>query len=117
LPAHLQRLWRSFHPHARSGGLLTKITGGTRTRRDFVAVAPLTVAGELLALIGMFAIMFAMNWRLCLIALATFPILFWAGHRLYRKLKASAKRQRKHEGRIASRMSEVLSAMSLVQAF
>jgi len=58
-----------------------------------------------------------MNWRLSLIVLATFPILFWAGHHLYRKLKASAKRQRKHEGRIASRMSEVLSAMSLVQAF
>ena len=117
LLAHLQRLSLSFHTHARSGELLTKITGDTSTLKDFVAVAPLTVAGELLTLIGMFAIMFAMNWRLSLIVLATFPILFWAGHHLYRKLKASAKRQRKHEGRIASRMSEVLSAMSLVQAF
>src|SRR6266705_6103931 len=114
---HLQSLSLSFHTRARVGELLSKLTGDTNNLKDVFAESALTVTGYLLTLIGMFAIMFAMNWRLSLIVLATFPILFWAGHHLYRKLKASAKRQRKHEGRIASRMGEVVSAMSLVQAF
>src|SRR5947209_13416540 len=49
--------------------------------------------------------------------LATFPVLFYALSYLYRKIKTSAKSQRKSEGRIASRISEIFMAVSVVQAF
>src|SRR5438094_732151 len=65
----------------------------------------------------MFAVMFVLNWRIGLIAVATLPFLSYSLLHLYRKTKASVKKQRRQEGKVASRMSEVLSAIPLVQAF
>src|SRR3989441_1074260 len=115
--AHLQRLSLSFHNRARSGDLLTKIAGDTNTLKDVFAESILKFSTHLLTVVGMFAIMFALNWKIGLIALATIPFLCYSLFHLYRKTKVSAKTQRKQEGRVASRMSEVLSAIPLVQAF
>lgn len=115
--AHLQRLSLSFHYRARTGELLTKVTTDTNTLRDVFAESGLTFIAQLLTLTGMFAVMSVMNWKLSLIVLSTFPVLFYALFSLYAKIKVSAKRQRKREGKIASRISEALTSVSLVQAF
>src|SRR5437667_708142 len=67
--AHLQRLSLSFHNHARSGDLMTKIAGDTNTLKDIFAESILKFSSQVLELIGMFAIMFALNWRIGLISL------------------------------------------------
>src|SRR5206468_5871746 len=97
--------------------LLMKVTGDTNTPKDVFVESALTVTAHLLTLIGMLAIMFVLNWELSLIVLGTFPVLFFTLRHLYRKIKTSAKTQRKEEGRIASRLNEILTAISLVQAF
>ncbi len=114
---HLQRLSLSFHNRARCGELLTKVTGDTNTLKDAFPDLALAFAADLLTVIGMFGIMCALSWKLGLIVLAPFPILFYAVLYRYRKVKASAKRQRKKEGRIASQITEALTAVALVQAF
>src|ERR1041384_1451405 len=115
--ALLQRLSLSFHNRARSGDLLTKIAGDTNTLKDVFADSLLKFSAQLLTVLGMFVIMFLVSWRIGLIALATLPLLGYSLFHLYRKTKASVKTQKKQEGRVASRMSEVLSAIPLVQAF
>src|ERR1041384_1065583 len=115
--AHLQRLSLSFHNKARSGDLLTKIAGDTNTLKDVFADSLLKFSAQFLTVIGMFGIMFMVNWRIGLIALGTMPFLGYSLLHLYRKTKASVKTQKKQEGKVASRMSEVLSAIPLVQAF
>ena len=115
--AHLQSLSLSFHDHARSGDLLTRIAGDTNTLKDVFAESILQFASYALTIIGMFAIMFSLSWRMSLIAMATLPLLGYSLFHLYRKTKASAKKQKKQEGKVASRMSEVLTAIPLVQAF
>ncbi len=115
--AHLQRLSLSFHNHARSGDLMTKIAGDTNTLKDIFAESILKFSSQILEVLGMFAIMFALNWRIGLISLATMPFLCFSLFHLYRKTKASVKRQKRQEGKVASRMTEVLSAIPLVQAF
>ena len=114
---HLQRLSLSFHNRARCGELLTKVTGDTNTLKDAFPDLALAFAADLLTVIGMFGIMVALNWKLGLIVVAPFPILFYAVLYRYRTVKASAKRQRKKEGRIASQIAEALTAVALVQAF
>src|SRR2546428_2237483 len=115
--AHLQRLSLSFHNHARSGDLMTKIAGDTNTLKDIFAESILKFAAQALEVLGMFAIMFALNWKLSLIPLATMPFLCFSLFHLYRKTKVSVKKQKRQEGKVASRMTEVLSAIPLVQAF
>jgi len=115
--AHLQTLSLSFHNQSRSGDLLTKIAGDTNTLKDIFADSILKFTTYVLTVAGMFAVMFALNWQIGLIALATMPFLSYSLFHLYRKTKASVKTQRRQEGKVASRMSEVLSAIPLVQAF
>src|SRR5437899_573596 len=115
--AHLQGLSLSFHNHARSGDLMTKIAGDTNTLKDVFAESLLKFSAQALEVVGMFGIMFALNWKLSLIPLATMPFLCFSLFHLYRKTKASVNKQKRQEGKVASRMTEVLSAIPLVQAY
>jgi ATP-binding cassette subfamily B protein len=115
--AHIQRLSLSFHNRARSGELLTKVASDTNTLKDVFADLAITNTSDLLTIVGVFAIMFALNWELTSIVLATFPFLLGNLFYRYRRAKASARRQRKTEERIATRISEALTSVLLVQAF
>src|SRR5437016_12872337 len=103
--AHLQSLSLSFHNHARSGDLLTKIAGDTNTLKDIFADSILKFTTYVLTVAGMFAVMFVLNWRIGLIALATLPFLSYSLLHLYRKTKASVKTQRRQEGKVHARIS------------
>jgi ABC-type multidrug transport system fused ATPase/permease subunit len=114
---HLQRLSLSFHKRSKAGELLTKVTSDTNNVRDAFSEFALTLVTETLTLLGMVVIMFALNRQLSLLVLATFPILGVISVYRFRTIRDSARRQRKAEGRIASRVSETLHSIAIVQAF
>jgi ATP-binding cassette, subfamily B, bacterial len=114
---HLQRLSLAFHSRARGGELLTRITSDTTNLRDTVANYAVPSIGDALTLVGMFVVMALLDPMLALIPLASFPVLYLVLRSLYRRTRASARRQRKGEGNVAARISEVLTAVSLVQAY
>jgi ATP-binding cassette, subfamily B, bacterial len=114
---HLQRLSLSFHQRRRSGDLLTNITYDTNSLRDVFSEFMLTFISEFLTLLGMLGVMVFLNWKLSLIVFATSPALVYLSFQRYRRIKDSAKRQRRAEGEIASRANEVLASILLVQAF
>ena len=115
--AHLQRLSLSFYHRSRAGELLSRVTADTSTLRDVFSDSAVTFGGHALTVAGMWVVMLALNWRLAAIVLATLPLLAWTLWHLQRKIRASAKRQRRQEGRIAARLAEMLASMALVQAF
>ena len=115
--SRLQRLSLSFHHQTKSGELLTNVSSDTAALRDVFADWALTMAGHGLMLFGMMVIMFVLNWKLALVAMVTLPMMGALLFVLIRKVKATAQKQRKHEGAIASHVNEVLGAISLVQAF
>ena len=115
--SHLQRLSLSFHNRARSGDLLTTFAKDTSTLKDIFAEALLKFADHSLSMIGMLVILWFVNWKTCLLALATLPFLCFTLMHLYRQTKLSLKKQRKQEGKVVSRLNEVLGAVSMVQAF
>ncbi|MBI2318125.1 MAG: ABC transporter ATP-binding protein [Betaproteobacteria bacterium] len=114
---HLQSLSLSFHNRARTGDLLNKLTSDTNMLKDVYAESALSFANGGLTILGVFAVMLALNWQLALIVLATFPVLFIALLQVLKRVRRSARQQRKHEGRMASRLGELLGAVSVVQAF
>jgi ABC-type multidrug transport system fused ATPase/permease subunit len=115
--AHLQQLSLSFHARARTGELLTKVVSDTNALKDVFAESALNSVAHLITITGMFAVMFALNWQLALVVLATFPLLVYTLFTVYRRLKASARRQREREGLVASRIHEVLWSLHLVRAY
>ena len=115
--SHLQGLSLYFHNRAKSGELLNRVTTETEVLKDTFAESVMTAASQLLTVVGMFVVMFLLNWRLSLVALATLPILFYSLASIYRRLKIVARKQREREGRIAARISEVLTSVPLVKAY
>lgn len=115
--AHLQQLSLSFHARTRTGELLTKVVSDSSALKDVFAESALNFISLLLTVTGMFIVMFALNWRLGLVALASFPAVCYALFAVYRRIKASARSQREQEGKVASRIHEVLSSLHLVRAF
>ncbi|AMK79404.1 MULTISPECIES: ABC transporter ATP-binding protein [Methylomonas] len=114
---HLQRLSLAFHSSTPSGELLNKLTSDTNTLKDVYADSALTFTTHVLTVLGMFAIMFSLSVKLSLIVLASFPLLCLAIVMIYSKVKRSARKQRHNEGRLASRVSELLNAVPLVQTY
>ncbi len=115
--SHLQRLSLSFHKRSRTGELLTKVTSDTNSVRDAFCEFALTLVTEVLTLVGMIAIMLAMNVRLSLVVLATFPLLTVISVYRFRRIRDSARKVRRAEGDLASRVSETLNAIAIVKAF
>ncbi|MEQ1679152.1 MAG: ABC transporter ATP-binding protein [Nitrospira sp.] len=115
--AHVQGLSLSFHSQTRSGELLTKLAGDTQTLKNAFTDIPLAVSGHVFTFIGMFTVMFVVNWELSLIILATMPILVSGLFILNRKILATTRDQREQDGRMASQLSESLSCISVVQTF
>ena len=115
--SHIQRLSLTFHARARSGELLTKLAGDTKNLKSAFTELPLTASSHLLILLGMLSVMFIMNWVLTLIILTTLPPLCIAIISLNRKIHTTVRHQRTQEGKMTSRFNEVLSSISLIQAF
>jgi ABC-type multidrug transport system fused ATPase/permease subunit len=115
--SHLQRLSLAFHKRARAGELLTKVTSDTNSVRDAFSEFALTLVTEVLTLGGMVVIMFAMNVELSLVVLTTFPVLAVISVYRFRRIRDSARKVRKAEGNLASRVSETLHAIAIVKAF
>jgi ATP-binding cassette, subfamily B, bacterial len=115
--AHLQRLSLAHHRAGRVGELITKVAGDTNLLRDMFADWLLTFGRHVVTLLAMLAVMFVLNWHLALVVTATLPPLLGVIVFLNRRVKVAAREQRKNEGRMASRLNEVLSQIALVQAF
>ncbi|HKV36799.1 MAG TPA: ABC transporter ATP-binding protein [Pyrinomonadaceae bacterium] len=115
--SHLQRLSLAFHKRSKAGELLTKVTSDTNSVRDAFSEFALTLVTEVLTLAGMVVIMLAMNVELSLVVLATFPVLAVISVYRFRRIRDSARKVRKAEGNLASRVSETLHAIAIVKAF
>jgi ATP-binding cassette, subfamily B, bacterial len=115
--SHLQRLSLAYHKGSRSGELLTKVAGDTNMLREMFSDWALTFGQHLVTLVAMLVVMFLLNWQLALVVATTLPPLLLVIFLLNRRVKASVREQRRHEGTMASRLNEVLSSIALVQAF
>ncbi len=114
---HLQELSLSYHNRARAGELLNRVTSDTRNLRDTFTESALAFGTHLLTIIGMFVVMFLLNWQLALIAAVTFPLLLLILIFFYSRIKITIKKQRRREGKIAARLGEVFNSAPLVRAF
>ena len=98
------------------GDLITRITRDVNMLRDVIATALLPLVASIAMLFMMIVVMAAMQWRLTLLALAVVPLFWITTIRIGRKIRETARKQRRKEGAMASVASEVIGAIDTVQA-
>ena len=117
LYSHIQQLSLAYHDRKRTGDLISRLTGDIDAIQSFIASGILSGLINSLALVGMVTVMFYINWRFTLIALAVAPVLFAVVYRYTRRIKEASGEVRRKEGEIVSVIQEVFSSIRVVKAF
>ena len=114
---HLHRLSLGFHSRSRVGDLATRVTSDVDRTQDMLVQSLAVIGPNVMLVIGMFAVMLAMDVVFALVALAFAPVLAIAVHRSTVRLKQSSRDARKADGLVAAAATESLSVVPLVQAY
>lgn len=115
--AHLSNLSLQFHDHARAGEIVSRVNGDAgRVMEAFVASTGETLVNAL-KFAGIAGVMFFVNWRFSIIALAYAPLLLFLFGAFRRNIKSFAKAAREQEGQMLAVTHETVSAIRVVQAF
>ena len=117
LYAHVQRLSLAYHDQKQTGDLISRVTSDIDSVQSFIVSGLLSMLVDLLTLVGMLAVMFWVNWRFTLVALAVVPFLFAIVYSYTLRGKRATREVRKHEGRLLSVVQEVLGSIRVVKAF
>jgi ATP-binding cassette, subfamily B, bacterial len=115
--AHLQRLSLGFHQRRQKGDLVTRVTADVNAVGAMFSDSLGPMAQAAMVLVGILAVSVVLDPLLGLVAFAATPALAVLSFRYRRRLRSAARRQRSHEGVIASTAGEALSAMPVVKAF
>ncbi len=117
LYAHVQRLSMSYHDTSKTGDLISRVTSDIDSIQSFIVQGLLGILVNILTLIFMIGVMFYLNWRFTLVALAVVPLLFAIVYSYTRRAKKASREVRQHEGKMISVVQEVLGSIRVVKAF
>ena len=113
--SHVQRLSLGFHARARSGDLLTRLTGDVARLQEVAVTAALPMIANVLTLTAMVVVMLVLDWQLTIVALIAFPLFSGVLARGGGQVRAAARNQREQEGRLAAGAMEAIGAIRVVQ--
>ncbi len=113
---HLQRLSPRFYARTRLGDVIARINGDIGEIQRVAAEAALAWVGNVLFLAGSLVLMFWLDWRLSLVALALMPLSLWALVHYRRRLEGQVAELRQRSADIGSFLIETLQANPLIVA-
>lgn len=99
------------------GDLVVRITGDVDSLNALLSSSVVTIITESATLIAVVVVMFAVNWRLALLALAVLPILFFVTRYFRARIRASSSSERSTLARISGFLNEQFHGLLLVQLF
>jgi ABC-type multidrug transport system fused ATPase/permease subunit len=114
---HLQRLSLLFHSRRAVGDLIERVTTDCFSIDTLVTGALLPMIQALVTLIAVFVIMWALEWRLTLLAVGAVPLIALSVRYFGRPMKERSREQRDSEGRMSAIVEQTLGAIPAVQAF
>lgn len=117
LYAHLHSLSMAFHDTARTGDLVTRVTGDVGRLQEVTVTAALPLVGNVVTLLGMLVVVAVLDWQLAALVLLIVPAFLVTSVRLTRRISVVSRGQRKAEGALASLATESLGSMQVVQAY
>ncbi len=115
--SHVQRLPLSYHDYRETGELMTRMTSDISLLQDLLISMVINLASQIILIIGMFGIMFWLDWQLALIAVAALPFFALTAMKFSFKIKDSARKQRLMYGKIVASVQETFAGISQVKTF
>lgn len=115
--AHLQRVPTATFDRTPVGRLVTRVTTDVDALNELFTAGIVSVFGDLLLLVGITVVLFALDWRLALVAFSILPLLLLLTLWFKGKARASYREVRGKIARLNAFLQEHVSGMSVVQLF
>ena len=115
--AHVQRLEAAFFDRNPVGRLVTRMTTDVDVINEMFAAGAITILMDVATLLGIVAIMLAIDWRLALVSLALLPLMAVAINFFRLKARHSYRLIRERIARINAYLQEAISGMMVIQLF
>ncbi|RYE82327.1 MAG: ABC transporter ATP-binding protein, partial [Myxococcales bacterium] len=112
---HTRRM--AFFDNQPVGRLVTRVTNDVDALNEMFASGALNAIGDLLKLVGIVAMMLALNWKLALIAFAAMPPVGLMVNWVRGRARGAFREIRLKTARLNAFLSEQVSGMAVVQAY
>jgi ATP-binding cassette, subfamily B, putative efflux pump len=115
--SHLQKLPHSFFDHNPTGSIVSRVLNDVQQANELVSSALIDVWMDGVSLILVIAALFALNWRLALVALCIAPL--WVGFMRFfaPRIKSVSHRMQETVEEIAGEVHERVAGASTVKSF
>jgi ATP-binding cassette subfamily B protein len=114
---HVQKLDPAFFDRNPVGSLVTRMTTDVDVINEMFAAGGMTILMDLVTLLGVIGIMFAIDFDLALASLALLPVMFLAINFFRDKARGSYRMIRERLARLNGFLQEAISGMAVIQMF
>jgi ATP-binding cassette, subfamily B, multidrug efflux pump len=114
---HMMRQGQEFFGRMPTGDLVTRLTSDIDTINALLSSSAVTILVESATLIAIVAVMFLINWKLALLALAVLPVLALVTRYFRSIIRSSSTGERTALARTSAFLNERLHGMTIVQLF
>ncbi|MGH3036333.1 MAG: ABC transporter ATP-binding protein [Gaiellaceae bacterium] len=114
---HLQRLSLGYFERNRAGVIISRLTNDVEALDQLVTDGVTSLFQNTLILVGSVVILFFLDWRLALAALAVFPLMAIATSVFRVRSSRAYRAVREHLGLVTATLAEDIAGMRVVQSF
>ena len=115
--SHIQNLGLAFFDKNPVGRLVTRATSDVQALNEMFTSGVVSIFGDIITLIGIFAVMFYLNWKLALISMIVLPFIFLSSIIFRIKVRKSFRAIRTRVAKLNAFLQEHITGMWVVQSF
>jgi ATP-binding cassette, subfamily B, multidrug efflux pump len=113
----LQRQEVAYYDQYPVGRTMTRLTSDVDALNELFTSGVIDVLGDLVIIIAIIAIMFALDWKLAIVSLITVPLLFTATNWFRKHARVGFDKVRTRNARLSAFLQEYISGAQTVQLF
>jgi len=114
---HIERLHLGFHIETKTGEIMSRVHNDVGQLQNVITTTFVSLIVDLVTLIAILAIVFAMDWKLTLVSLAVCPLFIIIVAHFNPKIRRKSKETREVAADIMSFFQEIFSGIKVVQSF
>ena len=113
----LQRLPVSFFDKNAIGRLMTRVTSDVEVLNDLFSSGVVAIIGDMVLMVAIAAMMFAMSWQLALVTLLLLPAIAAVSFYFRRRMRDAHREIRRWVARLNAFLQERVTGLTIVQLF
>lgn len=115
--SHVQRLSHNFFDNRSAGSILVRILNDVNSLQELFTNGIINLLMDIIMLVGIIVILFALSPQLALAVLVILPIMFYISTKLRRNIRHSWQDVRIQKSRLNSHLNESIQGVRITQSF